>query len=98
MISHVSRLQYGLLRERASLNIFLFTGPGENTAEAEKKPRLPGLEERRKVHPATPRCAGIDFDRSRSLRARTVRPARIYPFFGIGPLSPFGPVAFECKR
>jgi hypothetical protein len=35
-ISHVSRLQYGLLRERAALNLFLFTGPGEKTDQAEK--------------------------------------------------------------
>ena len=36
VISHVARLQYGLLRERASLNLFLFTGPGEKTEQAEK--------------------------------------------------------------
>lgn len=35
-INHISRLQYGLLRDRASLNIFLFTGPGEKTEQAEK--------------------------------------------------------------
>jgi hypothetical protein len=35
-VRHVSRLQYGLLRERASLNLFLFTGPGEKTDQAEK--------------------------------------------------------------
>lgn len=35
-ISHISRLQYGLLRERAALNIFLFTGPGEQTEQAAK--------------------------------------------------------------
>ncbi|MDF3058503.1 MAG: hypothetical protein K0R17_2718 [Rariglobus sp.] len=34
--SHVSRLQYGLLRERASVNIFLFVGPDEKIDEAEK--------------------------------------------------------------
>ena len=36
VLSHVSRLQYGLLSERASLNLFLFTGPGEKTEPAEK--------------------------------------------------------------
>lgn len=35
-ISHISLLQYGLLRERASVNVFFFTGPGEKTEEAEK--------------------------------------------------------------
>ncbi|MBC8039652.1 MAG: hypothetical protein H7Y06_03850 [Opitutaceae bacterium] len=35
-ISHISRLQYGLLRDRATLNLFLFTGPGEKTDQAEK--------------------------------------------------------------
>ncbi len=34
-LSHISRLQYGL-KDRASLNIFLFTGPNENTDAAEK--------------------------------------------------------------
>ncbi|CAM3144174.1 hypothetical protein [Rariglobus hedericola] len=36
VINQVSRLQYGLLRERASLNIFLFTGANEKTDAAEK--------------------------------------------------------------
>lgn len=34
-VSHVSRLQYAL-KNRASLNLFLFTGPGEKTEAAEK--------------------------------------------------------------
>lgn len=33
---HVSKLQYGLLRARASVNIFLFTGPDEQNQAAEK--------------------------------------------------------------
>jgi hypothetical protein len=36
VISHISRLQYGLLRDRATLNLFLFTGPAEKTELAEK--------------------------------------------------------------
>lgn len=35
-LAHISLLQYGLLRERASVSVFLFTGPGEKTEEAEK--------------------------------------------------------------
>jgi hypothetical protein len=35
-INHISKLQFGLLRERASLNIFLFTGPDEKTEATEK--------------------------------------------------------------
>ncbi len=35
-ISHISRLQYGLARDRVTLNLFLFTGPGEKTDQAEK--------------------------------------------------------------
>jgi len=35
-LSHIAKLQYGLLRERASINVFLFTGPGEKTEQAEK--------------------------------------------------------------
>jgi hypothetical protein len=35
VMSHVSRLQYAL-KNRASLNLFLFTGPGEKTETAEK--------------------------------------------------------------
>lgn len=36
VIGHVSKLQYGLLRGNASLNIFLFTGPEENPEGAKK--------------------------------------------------------------
>jgi hypothetical protein len=36
VLSHVSKLQYGLLSERASLNLFLFVGPGEKTEATEK--------------------------------------------------------------
>lgn len=36
VLAHIAKLQFGLLSERASLNIFLFTGPGENTDTAEK--------------------------------------------------------------
>jgi hypothetical protein len=36
VISHVARLQYGLLRDRAALNLFLFTGANEKTEQAEK--------------------------------------------------------------
>ncbi len=39
--NHISRLQYGLLRERASLNIFLFTGVNEHQESDEKN--LAGL-------------------------------------------------------
>jgi hypothetical protein len=35
VISHISRLQYAL-KNRASLNLFLFTGPGEKTEASEK--------------------------------------------------------------
>ena len=35
-VTHVSRLQAGLVRERVALNIFLFAGPDEKTAPAEK--------------------------------------------------------------
>jgi hypothetical protein len=36
MLTHISRLQSGLLRERAALHIFLFTGPDEDTVGAQK--------------------------------------------------------------
>ncbi|MDF3055920.1 MAG: hypothetical protein K0R17_135 [Rariglobus sp.] len=36
VISHIARLQYGLLSERAALNIFLFTGPDEKPEAARK--------------------------------------------------------------
>ena len=36
LVNHVSKLQYGLLRERAALNIFLFTGPDEQTDLVQK--------------------------------------------------------------
>jgi hypothetical protein len=35
-ISHIAKLQFGLLRERASINTFLFTGPTESNEEAQK--------------------------------------------------------------
>lgn len=35
-LSHISKLQFGLLRERASVNIFLFTGPDEKNEATEK--------------------------------------------------------------
>jgi hypothetical protein len=34
-LGHIAKLQYSL-KDRASLNLFLFTGPGENTEAAEK--------------------------------------------------------------
>lgn len=43
-IAHVSKLQYGLLRARAAVNIFLFTGPGEKNEVVEKN--LSGLSGR----------------------------------------------------
>ncbi|MCD6052701.1 MAG: hypothetical protein K0R17_728 [Rariglobus sp.] len=36
VLNHVSRLQYGLLRERASINTFLFVGPAESNEAAQK--------------------------------------------------------------
>ncbi len=36
VISHVSKLQYGLLRGNAALNIFLFTGPDEKVETSER--------------------------------------------------------------
>ncbi|MDF3057628.1 MAG: hypothetical protein K0R17_1843 [Rariglobus sp.] len=36
VISHVSKLQYGLLSERAALNIFLFVGPDEKPEATQK--------------------------------------------------------------
>ena len=35
-ISHIAKLQFGLLRERASINTFLFAGPTESNEEAQK--------------------------------------------------------------
>lgn len=35
-MNHITRLQAGLVRERASLNIFLFAGPGEKNETAQK--------------------------------------------------------------
>ena len=35
-VNHVSRLQIALLRDRASINTFLFAGPNENTEGAQK--------------------------------------------------------------
>jgi hypothetical protein len=43
-VSHISKLQFGLLAERASLNIFLFVGPDEKTESAQKN--LSGLATR----------------------------------------------------
>jgi hypothetical protein len=36
VVDHVAKLQYGLLSKRAALNLFLFTGPDENTESTGK--------------------------------------------------------------
>jgi hypothetical protein len=36
VIDHISKLQYGLLPKRATLNLFLFTGPAEDTERIQK--------------------------------------------------------------
>jgi hypothetical protein len=36
VIAHISKLQYGLVPQRASINIFLFVGPDEKSESAEK--------------------------------------------------------------
>lgn len=37
LLAHVSKLQFGLLSERASLNVFLFVGPEDKKTEASEK-------------------------------------------------------------
>jgi hypothetical protein len=52
-VAHVARLQVGLLRDRASINTFLFSGPEENTESAQKQLSLLSSRNDGKFNPLT---------------------------------------------